>query len=148
MLWPNSADAMAWLADQGVAAAAVFLRAAGGRPDDALALAQSDLDPSVWAQLPQAVARGEPGFFKDWPMSQVAHTLHKICHDVLALHVGAAPLFFEAADLPQGASIAPLTAWAQALSATLRKVEHPFHPGLMLDALLSQAQLALQPTQL
>jgi hypothetical protein len=40
-------------------------------------LAQSDLDPSVWAQLPQAVARGEPEFFKDWPISQVAHTLHK-----------------------------------------------------------------------
>ncbi|PKO59942.1 MAG: DNA polymerase III subunit delta', partial [Betaproteobacteria bacterium HGW-Betaproteobacteria-18] len=35
-------------------------------------------------------------------------------------------------------------AWAKSLSDAMRTVEHPFNAGLMLEALVSQAQLALQ----
>jgi len=75
---------------------------------------------------------------------QAVNALHKICHDVLALKSGAATRFFEPADLPTGGSIANLTAWAHALAAATRTVEHPFNPGLMLEALVSQAQRALR----
>jgi DNA polymerase-3 subunit delta' len=64
MVWPAEAEMLAWLEGQGIAAdaAPAFLRAAGGRPDDALALARSGRSPQAWALLPQAVARGPPLF--------------------------------------------------------------------------------------
>ncbi|MNY74949.1 DNA polymerase III subunit delta' [compost metagenome] len=47
MVWPADAEMQAWMQSQGVArdAATSFLRAAGGRPDDALALAHSGRSP-------------------------------------------------------------------------------------------------------
>src|SRR5690606_19063133 len=47
LLWPAQDEALAWLARQAVApqAAQVWLRAAGGRPDDALRLARSGRSP-------------------------------------------------------------------------------------------------------
>ena len=82
-----------WLAGQGVAAAAAesFLRATGGRPDDALALAHSGRSPQAWAALPQAVARGDVTALGDWAPAQVIDALQKLCHDLLAASVGAAP---------------------------------------------------------
>ena len=145
MVWPDTASALDWLKAQGIdaAAAGVLLRAAGGRPQDALLFAQSDPDGQIWAGLPKAMARGDGSPLKDWSAAQIVDALHKICHDVLAHQAGAAPRFFAAADLPTGGSIAALTAWSRALAATARTVEHPFNAGLMLEALVSQAQNAL-----
>jgi DNA polymerase-3 subunit delta' len=42
-----------------------------------------------------------------------------------------------------GPGFAALGAWAKELAATARTVEHPHNPGLMLEALVSRAQLAL-----
>ncbi|MFZ3125330.1 MAG: DNA polymerase III subunit delta', partial [Acidovorax sp.] len=49
MVWPAEADMLQWLAGQGIepAAAAAYLRSAGGRPDDALALARSGRSPQA-----------------------------------------------------------------------------------------------------
>lgn len=80
---------------------------------------------------------------KDWTPAQTVDALHKLCHDVLAVKTGAAPRFFQATDLPAGASLADLTAWARSLSETARTVEHPFNAGLMLESLVSQARHAL-----
>ena len=145
MIWPDTASALAWIEAQGIAPvqADVKLRAAGGRPDDALLFAQSGRDPQVWVKLPKAMARGDVSVLKDWSPAQAVDALHKMCHDVLAIKVGAEPRFFEAPDLPAGGSVASLTHWAKALSATTRTVEHPFNAGLMLEALVSQAQNAL-----
>ena len=63
--------------------------------------------------------------------------------DMLALKVGASARFFDASDLPAGGSLSSLTAWSHALAATHRTVEHPFNAGLMLEALVAQAQNAL-----
>ena len=87
--------------------------------------------------------RGELGVFKDWTAAQVVDVLHKLCHDLLAMKAGAMPRFFEADDLPAGGSWQSLTAWSKVLSQTRRTVEHPFNAGLMQEALVSQAQLAL-----
>lgn len=146
LVWPSQRSALDWLATQNVppAQAAPLLRAAGGRPANALLFFQAGLDASTWRKLPKAMARGEAGAFKDWSPAQALDALHKICHDVLAQHTGAQPRFFEPADLPLGAKLAALTAWSKALSAAARTVEHPFNAGLMLEALVSQAQIALK----
>ncbi|MBT9506821.1 DNA polymerase III subunit delta' [Rhodoferax sp.] len=145
MLWPDADTSLAWLAEQGIspAVASVMLRAAGGRPEDALMYCRSGLDPQTWVALPKAVARGDVGVFKDWSPAQVVDALHKLCHDLLAVQSGASPRFFAAADLPAGSSISRLTTWSKALAEASRTVEHPFNAGLMLETLVSQAQNAL-----
>ena len=145
MLWPDKAASLAWMEAQGVpsAQADVLLRASGGRPDDAVLLAQSGRDARTWAMLPKDVARGDGSGFKDWSPPQVIDVLHKLCHDVLAVKVGASPRFFEAADLPKAGSHTALSRWSRQLADASRTMEHPFNPGLMLEALVSQAQNAL-----
>lgn len=142
MVWPNRVSAMAWLQAQGVPEkqASVMLRAAGGRPQDALQFASvSDL----WPRLPRAVQGGDVSVFKDWTPAQTVDALHKLCHDLLAQRSGAAPRFFEPADLPKAGNWQSLTAWGRALANAMRTVEHPFNAGLMQEALVSQAQFAL-----
>lgn len=140
--WPEPAVALAWLRAQGLsdAAAQVALRAAGGRPADALALHALCPD---WAALPRAVQAGEGAFFKDWSALQVVDALHKLCHDMLCLRVGAAPRYFDPAALPSGGALVPLSAWAMDLRERRRSISHPFNAGLLLEDLLVQAQRAL-----
>lgn len=142
MVWPKTDEALRWLQGQGMPTAqtTVLLRAAGGRANDALRMAPVC---ETWRHLPKAVRNGDVSVFKDWTPAQVVDALHKICHDQLAIKAGSAPRFFEPADLPTGGSWASLTAWAKALSQSMRTVEHPFNAGLMHEALVSQAQIAL-----
>ncbi|MEY4138881.1 MAG: hypothetical protein RLZZ371_1063 [Pseudomonadota bacterium] len=142
MAWPDLSTALAWLQSQGVNAkqATVMLRAAGGRPQDALQFAPIA---ALWPRLPRAVQAGDISVFKDWTPAQTVDALHKICHDLMALCCGAAPRFFEASDLPRIGDWQGLNNWAKSLSDTMRTVEHPFNTGLMQEALISQAQLAL-----
>ncbi|MDO9195226.1 DNA polymerase III subunit delta' [Rhodoferax sp.] len=148
MVWPETDASLAWIEGQGIPAAqaAVMLRAAGSRPDDALLFSQSGRDAQAWVRLPKAMARGDVSALKDWTPAQTVDALHKLCHDVLAVKTGATPRFFDATDLPAGGSVAALTTWAGALAAATRTVEHPFNAGLMLEALVSQAQNALNST--
>ena len=145
MVWPKQAQMLPWLIGQGVPAdaAEVFLRTSGGRPDDALVLFQSGRNPQTWAQLPQAMLRGDASALADWSAAQAIEALQKLCHDLLLLRVGAAPRYFAAADLPAAPAIGPLTQWSLALSTAARTAERPFNPGLMLEALAAQARKAL-----
>jgi DNA polymerase III subunit delta' len=145
MTWPAEAQALEWLGQQEVPPthAPALLRAAGGRPDDALALARAGLDPKAWAALPRALARGDGSAISDWGLPQVVAAMQKVCHDQLAAQSGARPRFFEAADLPAAGSYAALGDWAKELARTARTVEHPFNAGLMLEALVSRARSAL-----
>jgi len=142
MIWPDQVSALNWLQAQGVAPALarVILRAAGGRPQEALQFAPIG---ERWGHLPKAVQRGDVSVFKDWTPAQTVDALHKICHDLLAVKAGAQARFFEAGELPQCGNWQSLTAWAQSLSTTRRTQEHPFNAGLMQEALVSQAQIAL-----
>ena len=142
MAWPDQLSAITWLQQQGLseARAAVSLRAAGGRAQDALLFSTLG---DTWKLLPRAVQRGDVSVFKDWTPAQLVDVLHKICHDLLLVKAGAVPRFFEPGDLPSGGSWQSLTNWSKALGLTRRMVEHPFNVGLMQEALVSQAQLAL-----
>jgi len=142
MVWPNEVAALTWLQSMDVPAAQakVMLRAAGGRPQDALQYA-SIVD--RWHLLPQAVRNGDISVFKDWTPAQVVDALHKLSHDMLAIKSGASPRFFELANLPKPGAWNALTTWSQCLSQARRTIEHPFNLGLMIEALISQAQLTL-----
>jgi DNA polymerase-3 subunit delta' len=164
MAWPAAADALAWLVAQGCPSpdAAVLLRAAGGRPSDALrrAALNAERAPSAksaaqhWHQLPQALAKGDATVLADMPPAQVIDTLQKLCHDLLAQACAAPPRFFDAADLPvmpaHRSSPDPiwtvLTDWARSLAQAARTAEHPYNPGLMVEALGSQAYRAIHLT--
>jgi DNA polymerase-3 subunit delta' len=145
MAWPAEDEATVWLQEQGVRAGdvAALLRAAGGRPDDALSSSNAGRDPKNWALLPKALARGDNTALADWTPAQAIDALLKLCHDLLVVKAGAAPRFFQASDLPAPASFAALNAWSRELTRMARTVEHPFNAGLMLETLVSQARSAL-----
>ncbi|MET0310449.1 MAG: DNA polymerase III subunit delta' [Burkholderiaceae bacterium] len=150
MTWPAAGEALAWMLEAGAEqklqpeGAEALLRAAGGRPEDALAFAASGRDPKSWSLLPKAMLRGEAAALSGWPPAQAVDALQKLCHDLLARTAGAAPRFFLPQDLPAAApSHAALSAWGRQLATTARTADHPFNAGLMLEALVSQAHKAL-----
>jgi DNA polymerase-3 subunit delta' len=146
MVWPNEPDALSWLASQGLptADASVLLRAAGGRPEDALNLAHAGMKASTWAGLPKAVMRGDVGAVSDATPSQAIAMLQKLCHDLLALKTGGQPRFFMATDLPATGTVSALTQWSKDLMDAARTAEHPYNAGLMFEALVARAQTALR----
>ncbi len=148
MVWPPTDAAVRWMVSNGVEAVAaqILLRAAGGRPDDALFLANSGRDPGMWALLPKAVQRGDLTPMQGWTAAETVYALHKICHDLQLLRQGATPRFFALQDLPGPASQKVLSQWGRSLAQTTRTMEHPFNPGLMQEALLSEAKTALNST--
>jgi DNA polymerase-3 subunit delta' len=138
----------------------ILLAAAGGRPSDALAwLREGDPQESArrWQALPKAIARGDVSALSDWAPPQALDALQKLCHDMWASQVGARPRFFSEQDLPlsraqpadkghsgaAGPSLLALANWAKELATSAKTVEHPYNAGLMLEALVSRAQLAL-----
>jgi DNA polymerase III subunit delta' len=143
--WPAESDALAWLQGEGVAAevAGDLLRAAGGRPADALRLHRGGLDPRAWARLPKALQQGDVSGLGDWGPAEALDAVQKVCHDVLAVQAGAAPRFFQPGDLPRGGTLASLTEWSRDLARLARTIEHPYNPGLLLEALVSRARAAL-----
>ena len=169
MVWPGFDEALAWLQtasdhDPGQgdgkkpakpvkpassADLKTLLTAAGGRPADALAWAQSGQAAAIaqsWQALPKAMARGDVSALSDWLPSQAVDALQKLCHDVWAVRAGAQPRFFSLADLPAAparSGTLGLATWAKELATTARTVEHPYNPGLMLESLASRASVAL-----
>lgn len=145
MRWPQEPEALAWLHSQGLPEvdARTLLRAAGGRPDDALLFADSGREPKSWRSLPRAMQGGELGLVAQWTPAQLIDALHKLCHDLLVTAAGGHPRFFDADDLPPATSLATLSAWQRELAQSSRSAEHPFNTGLMLEALVNRAQTAL-----
>lgn len=145
MSWPQESAALPWLQAQGLAAAdaRTLLRAAGGRPEDALLYAASGRDPKSWRSLPRALQRGELATVADWSPAQLIDALHKLCHDLMALGAGAAPRYFEVGDLPTPPPLTRLSDWQRELGQEGRSAEHPYNTGLMIEALVSRAQTAL-----
>ena len=185
MVWPGFDEALAWLQAQTAAQTSsatsdapvknarpskapdaadlqTLLTAAGGRPADALAWAQSAAPADAarhWQSLPVAMARGDVSALSGFAPGEAVVALQKLCHDALALKMGAVPRFFSAKDiaaatvnrpglpakenLSGAASVQALSQWAKELATTARTVEHPYNPGLMLEFLVSRAALAL-----
>ncbi len=173
MFWPEFDEALGWLkreiersTDSKASAKKTarapesadlhtLLVASGGRPADTLTWVQN-VQPGEaaqhWQALPKAMARGDVAALADWAPAQAVDALQKLCHDMLALRMGAAPRFFSEKDLPLQAGPAKdrpeaglyaLASWSKELTAIARTVEHPYNPGLMLESLVSRARLAL-----
>jgi DNA polymerase-3 subunit delta' len=87
--------------------------------------------------------RGELTAVADWSPAQLIDALHKLCHDLMALGCGAAPRYFDADDLPPPPAVQVLSTWQRELGQGSRSAEHPFNTGLMIEALVSRAQTAL-----
>ena len=143
--WPPQAEAEEWLVAHKVSVedAPALLRAAGGRPADALRLAHNGQSPKAWSLLPRAMLRGDVGALSDHAPAQAIGALQKICHDLMALGSGAEPRFFAAAELPPPPPTVALARWSKSLATAARTAEHPFNPGLMIEALVSEARSAL-----
>lgn len=145
LAWPTEQEALDWLQAHDVPAAdaAVLLRAAGGRPEDALRRARAGLDARLWSQLPKAMARGDVAAIAGFTPAEAVDALQKICHDLLAVRAGGQPRFFLAPDLPAAVPERQLADWWRELAATMRTVEHPFNAGLLQESLVMRARQAL-----
>ncbi len=144
MQFPPTQDSIEWLISQGVpsASARLLLAASGERPMDALSMA-AGLDAQQWTAFPKAMREGDVAFIRDWGPAQLIDALHKLCHDQMAALHGAAPRFFPASVLIGNCQIHRLSSWAKALGNAMRSVDHPYNSGLMQEALVNQARLAL-----
>lgn len=150
MEWPTEQESLAWLQQQVPAATAesarMWLKAAGGRPSDAVIWARLELTAHQWTQLPKALAHGDGSTMTAWPPARQLEVLQKLCHDLLAHATGATPRFFETASLPRPPGLNLLQAWSKELLQAARTVEHPFSPGLTLEAWLARThQVLAQP---
>ena len=142
---PATQEGIAWLKTQGMTdvQAQVMMRAAGGRPEDAWRMAQRGWTPERWASLPQALRKGETEVLHELTGAEMVEVLQKICHDLMAVRVGAAPRYFDAGLLTVNASLQSLSDWSVSLRQRARVADHPFQAGLMQEALVSQARQAL-----
>lgn len=181
MVWPAFVDALSWMQRSAVAASVspsapggtaarlalpsghtstanetaawgVLLRAAGGRPSDALDLARHQVpEPAAqhWQNLPTAMLTGDVSALADLAPADAVEVLQKLCHDVMATRMGAAPRFFTLESLSSvlaarsEGNLYALTTWARELTAAARTAEHPYNAGLMLESLVSRAQQVL-----
>ncbi len=144
MACPQPEQIAAWLSSQTQGANAndmqAWLYASGGIAHSALTWAQRGLTHSQWQALPRQIAAGQPGAMADWDAAEQLQTLLKIAHDLMAKAAGGASRFFADDALPPSPDLRALAAWQQRLIQASRTVEHPFNPGLMLEAWLSDAQ--------
>lgn len=140
---PPRDQAVPWLESRGLKDAAVLLAAASGRPLEALALAESGVDAAAWSALPRAVANGQGGALSGWPVPRAIDAMQKLCHDAMAVAVGAPARYFPAASLPRRADAAALSDWSKALARVAHHDEHPWNEGLLLEALVTQGRRAL-----
>lgn len=146
LAWPDAAEATAWLVEQGVdaAQAPALLRGAGGRPANALALAAGKDGARRWRELPRALAAGDAAPLADLPLPEIVARLQKLCHDLLALRVGAAPRYFDPADLPaQPPPLGALMRWWSRLARSARSAEHPINAQLATEFLVNTARSVL-----
>lgn len=152
MAWPSDAEALHWLQDAAgtltrktVAPelAKTWLQAAGGRPADALHWAGLGLHAQAWAQLPQALARGDWSAMADWPPARQLDVLQKLCHDLMSCRAGAPTRFFSAEHLPAAPRWFTLSTWSRELFTAARSVEHPYNAGLMQQAWAARTRQVL-----
>ncbi|HEX2541542.1 MAG TPA: DNA polymerase III subunit delta' [Caldimonas sp.] len=141
---PPPDEAAAWLGAQGVADAALLLRACGGQPQEVLAWAALGLDANAWQQLPGKVARGDAAALHGLPLPVVVEILQKLCHDESVLACGGRPRFFVAESLIDGAELTGLLRWSRELSRVAAEAEHPWLVDLSVESLVEQGRQALK----
>jgi DNA polymerase-3 subunit delta' len=144
---PPHGLAVDWIAAQGVADPAVLLAACGGQPLLARQWSEEGIDARTWRQLPALLARGEAGALSAWPVPRVIEAMQKLCHDAFSVAVGAAPRYFPAGSVKGGAELTRLAPWSRELARIAEHAEHPWSAGLMIEALVESARIALGPAR-
>jgi DNA polymerase III subunit delta' len=140
---PDVTAATEWLKGQGIDQPEVLLAATGGQPQEALLWSGEGISAALWAGLPKQLARGDVGTLAAWPLPRVIDMLQKLCHDLQRMAVGGMPRYFAASALGAPASLITLNAWAVELQAQVRHAEHPWNAGLMVEALVANARVAM-----
>ncbi len=141
---PDAGVATDWLAARRIEQAAVLLAAAGGAPFDVIDRLALGVDAACWQRLPREVMAGQSATLATWPLPLAIEALQKLCHDAMALAVGAAPRYFPAAALPVGAELSRLTDCARELRAEARRAEHPWNASLAVESLAQTVRYAMQ----
>lgn len=136
--------AAAWLATRQIAQPEVLLAAAGGQPLEAQARLALGVDSAAWLRLPREVLAGQATTLVAWPLPIAIDALQKLCHDLLAVAVGALPRYFPADGLPAGGDLARLTDCAADLRRAARHAEHPWNAGLGAEALVLRVRGAVR----
>lgn len=143
---PSQQQALTWLTQQapGVSPAEreTALQACDNRPQDALSFMAIGAH-TVWAKLPRALQKGQLDAVAGWSGAQLLDALQKLCHDLWAIKLGAAPRFFAPQDLPKPPPARALAAWSEQLKALARCIEHPFKPELLQEDMVQQAKLCI-----
>lgn len=143
---PDAQAASRWLREQGVAEPDVLLAAAGGQPQEALALQREGIAAAQWRELPAQVRRGSIAAVAGWGTARLIDALLKLCHDALCLAAGAAPRYFPAGAIElrnAPAALHALLAWQEALRRAARHAEHPWNAALLAESLIEQGRAAL-----
>ncbi len=140
---PDTPTATAWLEQQGIIEPHTLLAAGGGEPLTARELARQGVQADTWINVPRWVCSGHAQPLLAWPMPLLVDTLQKLCFDTTLKTLGQTPRYFPDSNVPAGAQISRLTAWATALRKAKRHAEHPLNAVLQVENLLFQAQQAL-----
>jgi DNA polymerase-3 subunit delta' len=143
---PEPARAQAWLVAQGVSAddAAVLLSASGGQPLLAQAHQVQGRTAAVWREFPASVARQDAAVFAAWTLPVLVDALQRLCHDLLAVAVGAPPRYFASLASSVPRDRARLLAWSRDLQTLARHAEHPWNAPLSLEAILQRSAEAVR----
>jgi DNA polymerase-3 subunit delta' len=137
---PGGAEASDWLQSRDAGDGLTLLRAAGGHPLEALALARTVASANDWNDLPARLARGQAfDLMTSWGLSLSVAALLKVCHDCMAVAVGGEPRYFDAGRFPRPPAMASLCDWQRLLVETGRTVDHPWNETLRLEYLASSA---------
>lgn len=143
---PPADLAAGWLEAAGAGAgAAVLLQAAGGQPQEALALLADGIDAEAWSGLPERLRQGDAASLQGWPLPRLLQALLSLCHDLQRVGLGAAPRHFPVDSLSCRPSLPALNAWSRRLIEASRHADHPFHLPLAVEALVAQARAVLAP---
>jgi DNA polymerase-3 subunit delta' len=134
---PDRASALAWLVQQGIEGGERALTVAGGSPLAAQALLDAGVSETDLDSLPRAVARGDALHLMGKPLPLVIDLLLRVAHDAMAQAAGAAPRFFDMAQMPPAASLSALHAWREELLRAARHDEHPWNAPLLVEALVT-----------
>jgi DNA polymerase-3 subunit delta' len=137
---PDAAAAVSWLQSVGVEDAPVLLQAAGGRPAQALELAQEGISARLWPEMPELVRQGRADAFAALAVPRVIETLQKMCLDLLNRARRQPSRYFPQESLPQGAQAEALLVWWSRLQRAARHREHPWNASLLVESLVLQGR--------
>jgi DNA polymerase III subunit delta' len=143
---PTADQAVGWLTQYVPGASPTeredALQASGNRPLDAAKIIAAGAH-SIWASVPSALQKGHVDAVSGMSGAQLLDAQHKLCHDLWAIKLGAAPRFFEASDLPKPPPARALAAWGEQLKSLSRRIDHPFKPELLIEDMVQQAKVCI-----